>query len=211
MKIAIIGASGKAGALLAEEALIQGYDVTAIVRDRTKIKNSKINVIEKSIFDLTPTDIKIFDVVIDAFNAPSGEENQHATSMTHLISIFESVPDTRLLVVGGAGSLYVDPDQRIALMDSDGFPAEYKAIAVNMAKGLESLKASHINWTYLSPAAFFDPAGKRTGQYVLGGENLHFNSAKQSYVSYADYALAMIDEIKIKAYVKKRFSVVSES
>ncbi len=211
MKIAIIGASGKAGALLAEEALIQGYDVTAIVRDRTKIKNSKINVIEKSIFDLTPADIKIFDVVIDAFNAPSGEENQHATSMTHLISIFESVPDTRLLVVGGAGSLYVDPDQRIALMDSDGFPAEYKAIAVNMAKGLESLKASHINWTYLSPAAFFDPAGKRTGQYVLGGENLHFNSAKQSYVSYADYALAMIDEIKIKAYVKKRFSVVSES
>lgn len=211
MKIAIIGASGKAGALLAEEALIQGYDVTAIVRDRTKIKNSKINVIEKSIFDLTPTDIKIFDVVIDAFNAPSGEENQHATSMTHLISIFESVPDTRLLVVGGAGSLYVDPDQRIALMDSDGFPAEYKAIAVNMAKGLEALKASHINWTYLSPAAFFDPAGKRTGQYVLGSENLHFNSAKQSYVSYADYALAMIDEIKIKAYVKKRFSVVSES
>ena len=95
-------------------------------------------------------------------------------------------------------------------MDTQGFPEPFKPTARNMAKGLEALRASKVNWTYLSPSADFDFGGKRIGRYTLGEENLLVNAGGESYISYADYAIALVDEMKNKAFVRKRFTVVSE-
>lgn len=210
MKIGIIGATGKSGSLLAAEALKQGHEVTGIVRFVNRVRDSRIHVLESDLFELNRNTLKNFDVVINAFRAPSGKEEEHLTSVEHLIAVFEDLPDVRFMMVGGAGSLYVDPDRKIPLYTTPDFPKDFLPTAANMAKAFSLLEKSTINWTYMSPAIEFDYEGKRTGRYTLGKDNVITNAKGESYISYADYALAMIDEITNRAFIRQRFTAVSE-
>src|SRR4051812_32650005 len=107
MKVAIIGASGKAGSLILKEALERGHEVTAIVRNAAKLQNQSVAVLEKDVFDLKAEDLKAFDVVVNAYGAPFGQEHLHVEVGRVLIEALKGVPQTRLIVVGGAGSLFV--------------------------------------------------------------------------------------------------------
>ncbi|MFZ7230722.1 NAD(P)-dependent oxidoreductase [Avibacterium avium] len=116
----------------------------------------------------------------------------------------------RLLVVGGAGSLYTDASLAVQLADTPDFPAEYKPLAQAMAQALAELrKRDDVQWTYLSPAAEFDPEGAKTGTCRLAGEVFTVNEKGESYVSYADYAIAMIDEALNGKHIRERISVLS--
>ncbi|WP_297298360.1 NAD(P)-dependent oxidoreductase [uncultured Brachyspira sp.] len=209
MKVAIIGASGKAGKLIMNEALERGYDVTAIVRNKSKIDNTKVNVIEKDLFSLTKDDIKGFDVVVSAFGVWEEKElDKHSLVMEHLCKILSNT-NIRLIVVGGAGSLYIDKNKK--LMDSENFPEIFKPLANNMSKAFDILKNSKdVVWTYISPSADFSADGERTGEYNIGHDELCFNSKGDSYISYADYAIALVDEIGNKKYLNQRITVVSK-
>ena len=211
MKIAVIGANGKAGNLLVKEALARGHEVTAVVRDHSKISNPEVKILEKDLFDLTYDDLKANEVIIDAFAVWSEDQlHQHKTSLVHLSDILSGKPN-RLLIVGGAGSLYVDPEHKLRLMNTPDFPDMFKPLASNMADAFDTLKTREdVNWTYLSPAADFSADGERTGKYKSGGEELMTNSQGLSNISYADYAIAMIDEAEQAKHVKERFTVVSE-
>lgn len=212
MKIGIIGASGKAGSLILKEAVERGHEVTAIVRDAAKVQNQDVEVVEKNIFDLKAEDIKDFDVVVNAFNAAPGAEHQHVDAGKVLIEALKGAPETRLLVVGGAGSLFVDEAKTLQLFDTPDFPEAYLATARNMGKNLEELQnAIGIHWTFISPAAFFNPEGKRTGSYQTGKDHLILNAKGDSYISYADYAIAVLDEIEHPQHKNERFTVVAEA
>ncbi|MFN2744582.1 MULTISPECIES: NAD(P)-dependent oxidoreductase [Bacillus] len=212
MKIGIIGASGKAGSLILKEAAERGHDVTAIVRNASKIAQSGAAVIEKDVFALTPDDIRDLDVVVNAFGAAPGQEHLHVEAGRKLIELFQHVPETRLIVVGGAGSLYVDEEKTTRLYETPDFPKEYWPTAKNQGQNLEDLKeANGLKWTFISPAAFFNPEGKRTGAYKKGRENLIVNTAGESYVSYADYAIAVVDEAEKGEHINERFTVVGEA
>ncbi|MED4400131.1 NAD(P)-dependent oxidoreductase [Metabacillus fastidiosus] len=212
MKIGVIGASGKAGSLILKEAVERGHEVTAIVRNAEKVKEANIEIIEKNIFDLNSQDMEQFDVVVNAFNAAPGEEHQHIEAGKVLIEVLKGASKTRLIVVGGAGSLFVDEAKTIRVMDTPDFPEAYFPTASNMGKNLEELQStSGIQWTYISPAGFFDPAGKRTGSYQKGKDQLTLNSKGESYISYSDYAIAVLDEIENPQYKNERFSVVGEA
>ena len=210
MKIGIIGASGKAGSLIASEAKSRGYDVTAIVRNAAKVAGKGYTIIEKDIYELTSNDLRQFDAVINAFGTPFGQnkETEHQKTMDHLIKILENLPDTRFLMVGGAGSLYTSPDMKHQAVEN--IPEAWRAVPTNMAAALEKLRVSKVNWTYFSPALTFDFKGERTGKYQLGGEFVLKNSSGDSYISYADYAIAMIDEIAENRFSRMRFTAVSE-
>ncbi|MFJ8071433.1 NAD(P)-dependent oxidoreductase [Peribacillus sp. NPDC096447] len=212
MKIGIIGASGKAGSLILKEALTRGNEVTAIVRDEAKVQIQGASVLEKDVFDLKAEDIKEFDVVVNAFGAAQGKEHLHIDAGKILIDAMKGAPQTRLIVVGGAGSLFVDEAKTIRVLDTPEFPKEYFATAFNQSKNLGDLQnATGIQWTFISPSAFFDPQGNRTGGYKLGKDNLLVNSKGESYVSYADFALAVLDEIEIPKHINQRFTVVAET
>ncbi|WHY56161.1 NAD(P)-dependent oxidoreductase [Peribacillus simplex] len=212
MKIGIIGASGKAGSLILKEALTRGHDVTAIVRDGAKVQVQGVSVLEKDVFDLKAEDIKGFDVVVNAFGAAPGKEQLHVEAGKILIEAMKGAPQTKLIVVGGAGSLFVDEAKTIRVLDTPEFPKEYYATAYNQSKNLGDLQnATGIQWAFISPSAFFDPQGKRTGVYTLGKDNLLVNSKGESYVSYADFALAVLDEIEIPKHINQRFTVVAEA
>jgi uncharacterized protein len=211
MKIGIIGASGKAGSLILKEAIERGHEVTAIVRNATKIQNENVSVLEKDVFDLQNNDLKELDVVVNAFGAAPGHEHLHVEAGRALIEALKGATQTRLIVVGGAGSLYVDEAKTLRVMDTPDFPKEYFETASNQGKNLEDLQNSNgIQWTFISPAAFFDPQGERTGSYQKGKDQLIVNSKGNSYVSYADFAIAVLDEIENPQHINERFTLVSE-
>jgi len=210
MKIGVIGATGKAGGKIAHEAKLRRHEVTAIVRSRAKVTDRDYKVLEKDLFDLTADDLKDFDAVVDAFGTAFDPESakQHQTSLAHLSAIMAQIPQVRLLVVGGAASLYTDrTHQHLAL---EGIPADWQAVPANMKAAFEALKNSGANWTYFSPAANFDPKGPRTGKYRTGKDELAKNSDGESYLSYADYAVAMLDEIEDGQFIGRRFTAASE-
>jgi len=209
MKIAVVCANGKAGKLIVKEALGRGLDVTAVVRAENQTEAE--HVIRKDLFELTADDLRAFDVVIDAFGAWIPETlPQHSTSLKHLCDLV-SQTDTRLLVVGGAGSLYVNPEHTVQVIDGADFPEMFKPLASNMGKALEELRTRNdVKWTYVSPAGDFQADGERTGKYILGGEGLILNSRGESVISYADYAVAMVEEAVNGNHIQQRISVVAE-
>lgn len=209
MKVAVICANGKEGRLIVKEAIDRGLDVTAVVRGENKSAADKA--IVKDIFDITADDLKGFDAVVDAFGAWTPETlPQHSTSLKILCDALSGT-DTRLLVVGGAGSLYVNPEHTATVLDGENFPDAFKPLAAAMAKALGELRERNdVKWTYISPAADFQAEGERTGKYILGGEELILNSKGESVISYADYAIAMVDEIVNGNHIQQRISVTAE-
>lgn len=209
MKIAVICANGKAGQLIVKEAIERGLDVTAVVRGENKSAADKV--IVKDLFDLTSEDLKGFDAVVDAFGAWAPDVlPQHSTSLKHLCDVL-SGSNTRLLVVGGAGSLYINPEHTLQVMDGADFPEIFKPLAQAQGKALDELRTRNdVKWTFISPAGDFRADGERTGKYFWGGEELTLNSKGESVISYADYALAMVDEILNGNHIQQRISVVGE-
>ncbi|WP_303195779.1 NAD(P)-dependent oxidoreductase [Thomasclavelia spiroformis] len=209
MKIAVVCTNGKAGKSIVKEAVERGLDVTAIARGENK--SVAQNYIEKDLFDLTKEDLANFDVVIDAFGTWAEETLPlHSTSLKKLCDLLSNT-NKRLLVVGGAGSLYVDKKHTKQVMDDPDFPDIFKPLAKAQGKALEELrKRNDVKWTFISPASDFQAEGKRTGKYILGGEELTLNSKGESIISYADYAIAMIDEAVEGEHIQERISVVVE-
>lgn len=206
-KIAVVAANGKAGQLIVREAVERGNDVTAFVRSKNRTVAE--NVVVKDIMDLTPKDLVGFDAVVDAFGAWTPETlPQHSTTLAHLCDILSGT-DTRLLVVGGAGSLYVNPEHTMTVSETPDFPEIFKPLASAMAEALSDLrKRDDVRWTYISPAGDFQAEGERTGEYILAGEELTLNDRNESIISYADYAIAMVDEIESGDHIQQRISVV---
>ena len=207
MKIAVVCANGKAGQLIVKEALNRGLDVTAFVRGEN-LSVAKQAVV-KDLFELTNADLKDFDVVVDAFGAWAPEAlPQHSASLKHLCDVLSGT-EVRLLVVGGAGSLYVDPAHSAQVMDGPDFPEMFKPLANAQGKALAELRQrSDVKWTFVSPACDFQADGERTGKYLLGGEELMLNVRGESIISYADYAIAMVDEATCGNHIRQRISVV---
>ena len=207
MKLAVVCANGKAGQLIVKEALNQGLDVTAFVRGENR--SAAKQAVVKDLFELTAADLKDFDVVVDAFGAWAPDVlPQHSASLKHLCDILSGT-EVRLLVVGGAGSLYVDPKHSAQVMDGPDFPEMFKPLANAQGKALAELRQrSDVKWTFVSPACDFQADGERTGKYLLGGEELMLNARGESIISYADYAIAMVDEATCGNHIRQRISVV---
>ncbi|MBP3366226.1 MAG: NAD(P)H-binding protein [Treponema sp.] len=210
-KIAVICAAGKQGRLLVDEAVSRGYEVTGFVRGGKTVANAKAKTVVKDLFDLTKEDLAGFDVVIDAFGAWTADtvDGIHRAAK-HLCDVLSGT-SVRLLVVGGAGSLYVNPEHTAVVADLPDFPDIFKPVAAAHDKALKHLRTrGDVKWTYLSPVGNFVADGARTGEYVLGGEEYFVNEKGVSEISYADYAIAMIDEIENADNVQKRFSVIGK-
>lgn len=209
MKLAVVCANGKEGRLIVKEALSRGLDVTAVVRGENRSMAEKAMI--RNVFELTADDLRGFDAVIDAFGAWTPETIPGIPkAVKHLCSLL-SGSETRLVVVGGAGSLFVDAAHTCCVADGPDFPESFKPLAAAHDEALSFLREQkNVRWTYVSPAADFQADGVRTGSYTLAGEELTLNAEGQSIVSYADFAIAMVDEAVSGAHVGKRISVVSK-
>ena len=209
MKIAVIGSNGRVASLVAEEALKRGYSVTGIARNENKSQLTSF--IQKDALALTKEDLSNFDVVVDAVGGWSKETIPNITNaMKHLANILAGM-NVRLIVVGGAGSLFVNEERTMTVDMGPSFPEDWKPLSKAHGEGLAALRESKdLNWTYISPACNFVADGEKTGQYKLGGENLVLSDKGESEISYADYAIALVDVIESGDHNKERISVVSK-
>ena len=207
MNVAVVCANGRTGQLVVKEAVDRGMEVTAIARGENKSVAPRF--ISKDVFDLIADDLSGFGAVVDAFGAWTPETIPGIpAAMKHLADLVAGT-DTRLLVVGGAGSLFVNPEHTATLDMGSDFPEDWKPLSAAHGEGLADLRArTDVKWTYVSPAADFQADGPRTGSYILGGEELTLSEDGVSEVSYADYAIAMVDEIEAGEHVCERISVV---
>jgi putative NADH-flavin reductase len=209
MKIALIGATGMIGQRILKEALSRGHEVTAIVRDpsRVKVENERLNVVIGNIFDeeSIARAVRGHDLVISAFGPKAGEEQTLVEATRSLISGVKKSGVSRLLSVGGAGSLEVAPG--VQLVDTPEFPDFIKPIALAHRDALEVYRQEkELNWTNVSPAAMIEP-GERTGKYRTGTDQLIVNEQGESRISAEDYAVAMLDEAENPRFSRMRFTV----
>lgn len=207
MKIAVICANGKAGRLIVQEAVERGLDVTAVIRRENR--SAANQAVTKDLFELTAEDLKGFDAVVDAFGAWTPDTiGNIPKAVEHLCGLLSGT-NTRLLVVGGAGSLYVNKEHTLCVEDGPDFPDAFKPLSAAHGEALKLLRRRNdVRWTYISPAGDFQADGARTGEYTLGGEELVLNHNGESVISYADYAIAMVDEITNGGHIQERISVV---
>lgn len=207
MKIAVVCANGRVGKLVVKEAIDRGLDVTAIAKGENQTAAGQY--IRKDLFELTAKDMKPYDAVVDAFGTWTEETLPlHSKSILHLCDILSGT-EKRLVVVGGAGSLYVNPAHNAVVSDGENFPAEYLPLAKAQGQALADLrKRNDVVWTFISPACDFQADGERSGKYILAGEELTLNEKGESIISYADYAIAMVDEIVSGSHIRERISVV---
>lgn len=206
-KIAVVASNGRTGQLIVKEAVARGFDVTGFARSANKSEAQHF--VQKDIMDITADDLAGFEAVVDAFGAWTPETLPlHTTTSQHLADVLSGT-QTCLLIVGGAGSLYVDPEHTTQLYKTPDFPQEYVPTASAQADELAELrKRDDVRWTFVSPAANFQADGERTGSYILAGEELTLNERGESVISYADFAIAMVDEVESGSHVRQRISVV---
>ncbi len=207
MKVAVVCSNGRVGKAVAAECTAAGFDVTGFARGENK--SGVQSFVQKDIFDLTKDDLAGFDVVVDAFGAwAEAELPKHGKSLSHLCDALSGTK-TRLIVVGGAGSLYVNKERTAQVKDGADFPDVFKPVAYATGVALEELrKRSDVQWTYISPACDFQANAPKTGKWIWGGEELTVNGAGESVISYADYAAALAEEIGRGGNAQKRISVV---
>ena len=200
-KIAIIGATGRAGSQLLEEALRRGHSVTAIARDPSALQGRA---------GVTPVAVDIQDGEALAKTLAGHDVVLSAAHFSGIPAAALLVPAKkagvkRVLVVGGAGSLLLPDDSRV--IDSEGFPEAYKAEASAGAVYLDALKQEkELDWTFLSPSAEF-VEGPRTGSYKLGKDHLLIGADGKSWITFADYAIALLDEVEQPKHSRQRFTV----
>jgi uncharacterized protein len=201
MKISLIGATGNAGSRILAELVRRGHQVTAIVRHPEKVPKFD-NVIAKlgdtnRVVDLASV-LRGHDVVVSSVHFLDGQADK-------LIDAVRQARVPRYVVVGGAGSL--DNGEGVKLIDAGGVPEPYRAESRAGCAFLDLLReTSDIDWTFLSPSAQF-VAGERTGVFRLGTDTALRDASGRSWISYEDYAVALVDEIEQPRHSKRRFTV----
>jgi putative NADH-flavin reductase len=208
MRVVVYGATGNSGREIVKELLSRGHEVVAVARNVAAVPTQPKLTAKSG--DLSNVDkiaetIAGADVVVNAYAPPPDNTDALVdVSKRQIEAVKKAGGKARLIVVGGAGLLEVAPG--VTLIKSGHLPAEYMAIALSHERTLGALRGSDINWTYLSPAAYF-VQGERTGKFRLGTKELVADAKGESRISFQDYAIALVDEIEKPKHERASFSV----
>jgi putative NADH-flavin reductase len=205
MNVVLFGASGMIGSRILQELVTRGHQVTAVVRNPAKVTASGVKALQGDI--TIPASVAAavegVEAVISAYAPPQDAPDTILKATRSLLAGLATAGVSRLLVVGGAGSLEVAPG--VQLVDTPEFPEAWKAIALAHREVLPILEASPLNWSYLSPAAFIQP-GERTGKFRLGSRQLVTDAEGQSRISAEDFAVALVDELERPLHPRQQFT-----
>ncbi|MCX2864315.1 NAD(P)-dependent oxidoreductase [Paucibacter sp. PLA-PC-4] len=214
MKIALIGATGFVGAPVLQELLARGHQVLALARNPAKLAAQPgLSVVQADAknADSVAAAVRGVDAVVSAYNPGWGVADIYTEFLDGTRAIYAGVKQAgvkRLLVVGGAGSLYAAPG--LQLVDTPQFPAEWKQGALAAREALNLIRAeTTLDWSFLSPAVHLEP-GERRGRYRLGLESPVMDtdpSKGPAHISVADLAVAIVDELETPQHIQRRFTV----
>lgn len=199
MKVAVLGASGRAGKEITQELARRGHQVTAVARRPEGIPaDDGVTAVAGDAHDADALAglVRGHDAVISALHFDVTAET--------LLGAVRAAGVPRLLVTGGAASLRTADGGR--LIDSPDFPAAWRDMAMGGVRFLDALRGvEDVDWTFFSPAALIEE-GPRTTQFRLGSDELVVDAEGQSRISFADYAIAMVDELEQHRHPRARFT-----
>jgi uncharacterized protein len=208
MKVALYGATGQSGSRILKELVSRGHQVIAIGRNPASLTDRGPDVLVRKDNLSDPKSIAAAidgaDAVVSAYGPPKDDADAIVGVTERLIEAVSQRPGTRLVVVGGAGGLNVEPG--VTLLESGYLPEAFHPIVKAHIKTYGVLRASKIDWTYFAPAAYFEP-GQRTGKFRLGTDELIANAQQESRISMEDYAIALVDELEQPKHRRQRFSI----
>ncbi|MDB1678637.1 MULTISPECIES: NAD(P)-dependent oxidoreductase [Enterococcus] len=209
MKFIVIGAYGKSGRELVKMAEKNGHKVLAVAHRKHDDIHFKHELIKSSV-DLTADDIDGYDVIIDAISAWTPVTFAiHTDTAVHIAHLIQGT-SIRYIKIGGTGTMYINSEHTKMLRDWSDYPKAILALAEALIANLERIRSfSDIAWTYVTPAFNYDPNGKYTGKYQIGGEYVDLNTLLNSYISYKDMAKAIIDMVEQHLYIRQRIVVLN--
>lgn len=210
--VGVIGANGFVGTQVVNELASRGYAVKAFSRSAVKVPVAGVNYVQADVNEVSnfSHELQGLDAVISAFNPGWENPNLYEDFIRGAKNIEHAVEESgvkRFLVVGGAGSLYIDGSTQI--VDTPDFPANIRPGALAARDYLNEIKKNdRIEWTYFSPAPEMHQgtSGVRQGYYRTGLENPVFNEEQRSILSVEDVAVALVDELENKQFIQKRFT-----
>lgn len=215
MKLALIGATGFVGSAILKEALDRGHQVKAIVRNpgALEISNSNLSVVQGDVMDTDHLSklLSGSDAILSAYNPGWSNPDIYNEFLKGYESIQQATLNAglkRILVIGGAGSLFLAPGLQV--IDTPNFPEAIKPGASAAREYLTILqKEEHLDWTYLSPAIEMHQgtSGQRKGTYRTGFDNPVFDADGNNIISVEDIAVAVLDEIENPKHIRQRFTV----
>ena len=211
--VVLIGATGFVGSAILNELIARGHQVTAVVHSADKLpKNDAVTAVEEDVAHVDAI-VKLAagkDAIISAYNPGWANPDIKSLIQVNYPKILEAAKKSgvgRLLIVGGAGTLFVKPGLRV--VDPGAIPAE-------IMDGVRPLGDFYLNtlvnedqidWVFFSPAGAFDEKGEKTGKFRLGKDDLIVDADGNSHISVQDYAVAMVDELEKPAHHKTRFTI----
>ncbi|MCC6261906.1 MAG: NAD(P)-dependent oxidoreductase [Anaerolineales bacterium] len=210
MKIAIFGATGNIGKVIAQEALSRGHSVTGLVRRPERGEADKLNLSFRQADVLNADHVAVavagHDVVVSAYAPDFSAPETLIVAANALLKGLQTAKVKRLLIVGGAGSLEVQPG--LQLLDTPQFPPDWRPLASAHGEALKVYRQNTaLDWTYFSPAAMI-ASGERTGAFRLGDDNRLLTDAQgNSSISIEDFSIALVNEIETPRYIHKRVTV----
>lgn len=211
MKIGVIGANGNLGSRVTRQALERGIAVKGFIHSRN-VEDERVEVVKKSLFDIAKEDIEDCDVMISAYG--SGFDADPTLNHKAFLKYIELNQGTKrhLIAIGGAGSLFTDSAHTTYCYETPEHPDFLREISKNIKQGIDELKkTTDVNWTVVCPSLFFDSEGALTGNYEIGTEEqVIFNEAGESRVTYEDLAMAMLDVAEADSYNQKQITVLTK-
>jgi putative NADH-flavin reductase len=206
MKVVLYGASGMIGSRILHELLARGHDVTAVVRDPSKLPASQAAVRPGNVLDPASVGATAAGAgaAISAYAPPADDTAKLVDAARSLLAGLKTAGVGRLLTVGGAGSLRVPGGGQ--LVDMPDFPPQWKSYAISHRDALAVFRNSDMDWTNFSPAALIQP-GERTGKFRLGKDDLIADEKGESRISAEDYSIAMVDELEHPRHIRQRFTI----
>ena len=206
MNVVLYGATGMIGSRVLQELVSRGHKVTAVVRDPSRVlAAANVTAVKGDQADAVDVAAKVkgADAVISAYNPGQGTETKLLDATRALIEGLKTAGVKRVMIVGGAASLFVAPG--VTILESGHLPEEWRASATAHRDALGIWRTTDLDWTYFSPAAFIQP-GERTGKFRLGNDNLVTDEQGNSRISAEDYAIALVDELEQAKHVRQRFT-----
>ncbi|WP_278691102.1 NAD(P)-dependent oxidoreductase [Leyella stercorea] len=211
--VLLIGATGFVGSAVLNELVSRGHKVTAVARNIEKVAKSELlDVVKEDVanVDAIAKLAEGKDAIISAYN-PGWTNPDIATLISEnypkILSAAKKSGVKRLLIVGGAGTLFCAPGLRV--VDSGAIPEEIMGGVRPLGDFYLNIlmNENDIDWVFFSPAGVFDQQGKKTGNYRLGKDDLIVDAEGNSHISVQDYADAMVNELEKPAHHKERFTI----
>ncbi|CAH1213784.1 hypothetical protein PAECIP111892_03907 [Paenibacillus auburnensis] len=208
MDVVVFGASGRIGKAIVQEALKRKHEVTAAVRNPESIdlQHERLQIVSANILDPASVAAAVtgHGEIISAFGPGPGQENDLLRAAESLLEGMQQAGVARLIIVGGAGSLKTESGEW--LMDTPGFPEEFRPLAAAHAHAYEIYRGSELDYTYISPPAAII-SGRRTGMFRIGLDRLITDEDGKSSISVEDFAVAVVDELEEGNFSRERFTV----